>query len=751
MDFPSSYLRAGSEYSTLTKSVPAPYFRRSFVLEKSIKSAKLLITGLGYYELHINGADATKGFLAPYRSNPDDYVYFDEYQIGGRLCRGRNVIAVLLGDGMQNAPGAFIWKFEKAPWRGAPQLAFALEIEYEDGQTQTILSDCETKTAPSPILFNDFHMGESYDARREIPDWDMPDFDDSAWKLSETAPAPRGTPRLCEAEPIIVRKEYTPVGITECDGGYVYDFGLNLAGLCRLTINGTAGQRLLLQHFETLVDDKPYLDNNRFHHEDRCQEDEYICSGNGTETHLPRFTYHGFRYVYVTGITAEQATEGLLTLLFMSSDIKKIGSFTCDDEIVNRLQEATVRSDICNFYYFPTDCPQREKNGWTADASLSAEQVLLNLTPERSYREWMRNIYKALNDAGQLPGIIPTAGWGYEWGNGPAWDNVLVYIPYMTYVYRGDRKILEELAVPLMRYLTYLYTRLDENDLIAIGLGDWCQPGHGEGDYVTPLVVTDSILTADIARKASFIYDVLSLPAQKQYADALAARVTAAVRERLIDHQALTVEGDTQTSQAMALYYGMFAESETAGAFAHLLELIDAADGHLDTGVLGGKVIFRVLADNGKADVAYNMITRPDYPSYGNWIKRGATTLWEAFLPENGRILSLNHHFWGDISAWFYRCLAGIRVNPTGHDVQNIDIMPCFVQKLNYVRASHCTPDGETLVEWTRRGNTLELKINIPCAVHGVVRLSGSYTFADFTQEQPLKTGMYRISDNKMG
>ena len=746
MDFPLNFIKARDKFTTIEEHIPAPLFRRTFTADREAASAELIITGLGYYELFVNGKKITKGPLAPYRSNIDDYIYYDSYDIASELSAGKNVIGIMLGNGIRNAPGAYIWDFEKARFRGAPITAFSLTVKYKDGSGETVVSDTETLTAPSPVIFDDLHFGEYYDARLEIPGWNLPDFDDSGWSRAVPAEPPRGEARLCEADPITVRSVIKPVSVTEYkDGSYIYDFGVNTAGLCKLRINGTKGQKVLMRYFETFVDGEPYFRNNRFDPDDRFQEDEYYCSGKGTEEYTPHFTYHGFRYVLVSGITAEQATSELLTYLEMGSDIKQSGAFTCSDETVNKIQEATVRSDTSNFFYFPTDCPQREKNGWTADASLSAEQVLLNLSPEKSYKEWMRNIYKALNDRGQLPGIIPTGGWGYHWGNGPAWDNVIVYIPYYTYKYCGDRQMLEELAVPLMRYLNYLFTRLDGKGLIAIGLGDWCQVGLIEDQFKTPLVVTDTILTCDIAEKAAFIYGELGMEAQKRFALSLAERTRAAFRENLIDKASLTVEGGTQTGQAMALFYGMFTEEEKARALDVLVKYIHEADDHFDTGVLGGKVIYRVLAENGYVDLAYKMITRPDYPSYGNWIARGATTLWEAFYPENGRILSLNHHFWGDVSAWFYIYLAGMKINPTCRDTTEVDIKPCFAEALSEVSAYHDMPDGKISVSWNRNGGKITLAIEAAEKLHGKIGLPAGYVFEDGDTEKELKSGNYTV------
>ena len=749
MDFPLNFIKAGDKFTTIEEHVPAPYFRRTFTADKEAASAELIITGLGYYELFVNGKKITKGPLAPYRSNIDDYIYYDSYDIASELSVGKNVIGIMLGNGIRNAPGAYIWDFEKARFRGAPITAFSLTVKYKDGSGETVVSDTETLTAPSPVIFDDLHFGEYYDARLEIPGWNLPYFDDSGWSRAVPAEPPRGEARLCEADPITVRSVIKPVSVTKyTDDSYIYDFGVNTAGLCRLRINGTEGQKVLMRYFETFVDGEPYFRNNRFDPDDRFQEDEYYCSGKGTEEYTPHFTYHGFRYVLVSGITAEQANSELLTYLEMSSDIKKTGDFRCSDGTVNKIQEATVRSDTSNFFYFPTDCPQREKNGWTADASLSAEQVLLNLAPEKSYKEWMRNIYKSLNDKGQLPGIIPTGGWGYHWGNGPAWDNVIVYIPYYTYKYCGDRQMLEELAAPLMRYLNYLFSRLDGKGLIAIGLGDWCQVGLIEDQFKTPLVVTDTILTCDIAEKAAFIYGELGMEAQKRFALSLAERTRAAFRENLIDKASLTVEGGTQTAQAMALFYGMFTEEEKARALDVLVKYIHEADDHFDTGVLGGKVIYRVLAENGYVDLAYKMITRPDYPSYGNWIARGATTLWEAFYPENGRILSLNHHFWGDVSAWFYIYLAGMKINPTCRDTTEVDIKPCFAEALSEVSAYHDMPDGKISVSWNRNGSKITLAIEAADKLHGKIGLPAGYAFEDGDTEKELKSGNYTVIKN---
>lgn len=743
MNFPLEFIKASNEYNTLQKNVPAPIFRRSFTVEKPVKSADILITGLGFYELYVNGKNITKGFLAPYRSNPDDIIYYDKYDLLPYITAGKNTVAVILGNGMINGIGGYVWDFDKARFRSAPQTAFGINIEYTDSAVQEIISDGQTLTHPSPITFDDLHYGEYYDARLEVKDFSLPDFDDSDWTAALSAQAPRGETRLCRAEPIKVRNKLKCVSVTKCGDGYIYDFGVNSSGVCMLKINGKNGQKVLLQHFEILVDGKPFFANNRFNINDRFQEDEYICAGGNAE-YVPHFTYHGFRYVYVTGITQEQATEDLLTYLELSSDIKIAGHFECSDTVINKIQEATLRSDISNFYYFPTDCPQREKNGWTADAALSAEQMLLNLTPENSYAEWLRNIYMSMRPDGAVPGIVPTADWGYVGWNGPAWDCVIAYLPYYTYIYTGNTDILKEAEPALMRYLNYLYSKRDDKGLIAFGLGDWCQPSAPNGP-TSPLAVTDTAMSYDIAKKSEFIFEKLHLTTQRDFARTLANDLRKSFRENLIDYDTLTVAGDCQTSQALALYHNLFEDSEKPQAIKVLLETVERADGHFACGVIGGRIIYRLLADLGYEELAYEMITKPNFPSYADWILRGATTLYESFIPEGCGYQSLNHHFWGDVSAWFYIYLAGICVNPDKNDASRVDIQPYFAEKLNYVKAEHTTPFGALGVEWKKADGKITLKTSVTGSLHGTVYAPQGYVFADGKSERPIKSESYTI------
>ncbi len=729
----STFIKATDNYCTLEKFVSAPYFRHTFFVNEPITCATLYITGLGFYDASVNAENITKGILAPYISNPDHYVYYDKYNITDKVLFGKNVLTAVVGNGMKNSLGGYMWDFDKASFRGAPCFSFKLILEYKSGKTEFVEPDENTKTHSSPIIFDDLRHGEYYDARLETENFDAVDFDDSSWNNSVIAEMPSGEQKLCEADAVTEVERINAVEILEFEDGYVYDFGVDFAGLCELKIKDSfAGQKITTRYFETLVNEKPFFDNVRFMNDERTafyQENIYYCAGKDTEIHTPKFTYEGFRYVFVTGIEKNQATSDLLTYIVYSSNKKINGTFSCSNEIINRIQEATLRSDISNLYYFPTDCPHREKNGWTADAAISAEQMLINIAPERCYKEWMRNIYKAMNKDGALPGIIPTGGWGFAWGNGPAWDIVIVNLPYYTYLYRGDREILIEAAEPVNKYIHYLYSRLNSNNLLEIGLGDWAEPDLQSHLFKTPLVVTDSIVAVDILRKAQFIFANSNRGEYIDFAKKFEDKLTKAIRENLIDHENAEVFGNTQTAQAMGLYYGMFSEAEYEKAFKKFLKLIEEKNGHCHCGVVGGSIFYHLLADNGYVDLALDIITKTEFPSYGNWISRGATTLWETYRKEGEEIDSLNHHFWGFISAWFYRYLAGININPNKNNTKEVLLSPVFTDKLNEVNAKYNTVCGEMSVCWNRGADGITLSVELPQDLKCSLVLKDGYRF----------------------
>ena len=731
MDFPKNFVCAGTKMNSYQCFVPAPYFRRSFVPASA--SARLRVTGLGFYRLWINGTEITKGLLAPYISNPDDIVYFDDYDLSEHIRPGaENVLGFQLGNGMANAPGGEIWDFDKASFRSAPKLAFLLET---DGKR--VEADADVKTAPSPLYFDDLRAGVRYDARREIPGWNLPGFDDGGWARALPCDPPRGEKRVCEAPPVVSVRTLRPCDIRpgrklpyaprhdvplieapeedKNDGptGFLYDFGQNNAGIVRLKLCGAPGQRVVLQFGELAEDGALDYNNVNFFPDGFAQRDVYICKG-GDEVFEPPFTYHGFRYCLVTGIEEAQATPDLLTYIVCTSAPEQKGAFSCSDETANTLYGMCDASDRSNFYYFPTDCPHREKNGWTGDAALSAEHTLMTMNVLESYREWLRNIRAAQREDGALPGIIPTGGWGFRWGSGPAYDQALIAIPYYTYIYTGDRAVLEENAGAIMKYLRYAAGKRKENGLVEYGLGDWCPIG---GKIKPTLNFTDSVTIMSCAERAAFIFDVLGKKEEKAYADALRGEFRAAIRRELVDLHTLTADTGCQTSQAMALYYGVFDDAEKEKAGRVLLGIIHKNADFLDVGILGARVIFHVLSELGESELAYKMITRKEFPSYGAFIGFGETTIPEAFCRPGEGNYSHNHQMYCDIKNWFISRVAGLRYNPTGREHDRVLIEPSFISSLDFAEAEYASPAGRIAVRWERAGIGIRLTLSAPAAV----------------------------------
>lgn len=746
MEFPNVFICAGTDYSTFTHFVPAPYLRRAFTLKNSPRSCRLLVSGLGFYRVWINGTEITKGLLAPYISNPDHLVYFDRYELAPYLAEGENVLGFQLGNGMQNAPGGTVWDFQKAAWRSAPKLSFAVDI----GAVRILEADETVKTASSPVLFDDLRCGVRYDARKEIPGWNKPGFDDGGWANALIAEAPKGEKRICGAEPILpTGRVLRPVSVKPAGirGGYdphklvkdipadkemsrtglLFDFGENNAGIVRLKMNGFPGQKIELQFAEFETDGDIDYNFINFYPDGFSQRDVYICAG-GEAVFEPPFTYHGFRYCLVSGLTPEQVKDDVLEYIVCSSAIPACGYFRCSDETANTLYEMAERSDRANFWYFPTDCPHREKNGWTGDAALSAQHMLMTMACEKSYVEWMRNIRAAQKPDGSIPGIVPTFDWGYT-GCGPSWDAVITEIPSWTHYYTGNTQILEESADAIDQYLRFASGKRNADGLVDYGLGDWCPVG-GVKKVCTEF--TNSVSLMHMALNASEIFCHLQQPARQEAAESLYIDLTDALRKKYIDQKTCVAESGSQTAQAMALYYGLFEERELDKARQHLVNSIHENGDFLDVGILGARCLFRVLTQAGEAELAYKMITRPEYPSYGHFIEAGLTALPECFelrtVPAEGG--SACHHMFGDIKGWFISDVAGLEWwGPR----QNILIVrPNFISKLTFAEAGCTAPGGEELrVRWERQGEDVLLTVSAPRNVHSGVVLPKGWELAE--------------------
>lgn len=696
------FIRAGSATCDYDRPVPAPCLRRSFQIDRVPENAVLRVCGLGFYRLFLNGREITRGRLVPTVSNPDDLCYYDTYAVAADLLAGENVVGVILGNGMMNAWGGDIWKFDKAAWRAAPCLCLELEA---DGRV-ILRADEAFRTHSSPIREDDLRLGETYDARCEMPGWSAPGFDDGAWSPAEPAPAPKGELLEYPAAPVRVVAERAPVSVTKTATGYLYDFGVNTAAIVRLRLrNAEPGQTLTLWFGEQVMEGalsrkSISFDGGHPAFDARVQRDIYVARGTAEEVWEPSFTYHGYRYIDVRGLRPDQAVPETLTMLEEHSDIPDVGGFRCSDPYVNKLVGMIRNSDLSNFFYFPTDCPHREKNGWTGDAAASAERMLSFYDCAGQWREWLRSVRLAQNAEGALPGIVPTGGWGFAWGNGPAWDRVLIRSVWLLWRDLGDPTVIEENADAMLAYLRYVAGRRNEKGTLAIGLGDWCPVGLSSGRYPTPNELTDSILVMQMATQAAGLFGVVGRTAEKTEAETLAAEMRAAIRAHLLNKETATLCQGTQTGQAMGLRNNVFEPDERDRAFAVLLDLIRQKGDRFDCGYLGMMDLFDVLTDFGEADLAYRLAMQPGFPSYREWIDRGETSLCECFRSDHDKhLMSHNHHFFGDIAGWFFRRVAGVRV--LSHD--RVEIRPVFLSALTFAEGWTRLPAGEVRARWERR------------------------------------------------
>ncbi len=743
MIFSEKFIRRNARYSTFYDHVPAPMFRREFSAVKPISSCSVTITGVGFYDLYFNGKHMTKGYLAPYISAPSELVYYDTYDLTESVKDGTNCIGVIVGTALQNDVGRYNWRFDCAKFRGPVRFASAIEIVYTDGSQEVIECDESWRCTDSPIIFDSLYIGEHYDARREIPGWNLPGFDDSAWDAAEPAETPLGEAALCSADPIRIRRDLYPVSIMREERGYIYDFGENCAGITTLCIRNTYPGQTVKMTFGEIVrngvfddDNISIMDRKHIPSEDLHFTDVYICRGADEEIWTPTFTYHGFQYVLVEGITEDQAVPSLLTYHVMHSDVKPLTKLSCSDDSVCRLQDMVLRTDLANLYYFPTDCPHREKNGWTGDAALSAEQMIMNFGLDATLHEWMKNIRKSQHEDGSLSGYVPTPGWYLNYGGppGPGWDKIITDIPYLLYHYRGDTKILSDNANMIGRYLNYLAGTRNADGLYDFGFGDWVQAGIIESGVPVdcPASVSNTASAIEIVQKASEIFEILQMPERKVFADALLSSLRTAFAQHLIDYKTCTVAGNCQTSQAMGLYLGFFLGEDEARAVKQLVRFVHEKDDHLSVGVLGGRLIFRVLADYGYADLAYKMIVRRDPPSYGHYVEIGATTLWEGFIDENQSLpYSRSHHFWGDISSWFFTYPGGIRLSHSAPEKPVLALKPCFIEALDHIRCEELTPYGVVLSTWERKGDQVIYTASVPNQVEAVLYAPNGYRFHD--------------------
>lgn len=678
---------------------PAPWLRKEFECG-SFEKAVIRLCGLGFHELYINGKKADDRVLAPNTTIYDRHCAYIDYEVSHLLKPGRNAVAVLLGNGWYNCFNHD--NEERAPWRDWPKLRCDVLL---DGKVVE-KSDLTWKWHESALSFDSLRCGEVFDARKDLPGVSEVGFDDSDWEQAGRAMPPGGILVAEDEEPCRIVRVLEPVDRWELDPyRIVFDFGANIAGWCEIEVSGTEGSEITLLHGEkcrangavTVEEEKVIVRGGAF------QTDRYILNGSEVERYQPRFTFHGFRYVEVN-IKGDVSIRKI-TAKFIRTDFASLGKVQTSSETLNRLQDMTRRSYEGNFVMFPTDCPHREKNGWTGDAQLVCRTGCWNFKPQLGYRHYLRMLVDVQRTSGELPGFTPTAGWSFNWGNGPAYDCVLFEMPYQLWLFFNDTDVIREFYDPMRRYLDFCHDMEEPDGLIHFGLGDWCHSRYS-APQPAELIVTGYYF--ECAKRMAVFAALLGKDDEAKEYQALVERI----RKNFLAafHHADGSYGiGVETALAAPLYFGLAGDDAEKTA-ALLADAVRAHDHKAHFGIMGAKFVPRMLAEYGYIDDAYKVITQPEMPGWGYWVKRNSTTLWETW---NGKD-SHNHIMFGDISAWMYEYLGGIVPTEAGAGFRSFRLKPMFPGEMDHFDVSYDSVAGRIASAWKRQGDAVEYRFTVP-------------------------------------
>jgi alpha-L-rhamnosidase len=687
-----------------------PIFRKCVRLDGAVEAATLDICGLGHYELYINGARVGDRVLEPAFTDYDRRVHVTTYDICSYLEEGENVFALYLGRGRYNMNTVSVWAFENSPWR--EQCRFTLAGEIVAGGKRTPLDSSGWRCTEGPIYRDSMYEGEGFDARLEPQGWMTSGFHDSAWEDAVEASAPKGALQATDIEPIRIVAE-VPVSRTVYadDTRVVFEFPDMLAGNVRIRVAEPAGTRIHIAYAEGMEGDQ-LVSHKHNHHisGEFFQEDDYICRGDATETWHSRFSYTGFRYVEISGFTGA-FTADQVTALDMHQDLKSRGDFSCANALVNRIHQASRRALLNNAHHVMTDTPTYEKNGWTGDAQLTAPMGLYNFEIERFYRKYLTDLRDSQLPSGELAPIVPTSGWGLTddpnaegkgfKGHMPAWDGALFVIAWETFQHTGDATLIRENYAAMQHYVAFIESRAKDY-ILSHGLGDWLPPGGSPSERA---IISSTCwfykLTEMLLNCASLLDDT----ACQERCSKLLPKIHHAFNTRFLNEAGDAYETGweteyRQTSAIQPLAFGLVPDENHAAVFGRLKsELCSSGRARLDTGILGTRYLLDVLADHGEVDLAYEILTGEEFPSWGHWFAGGRVSLGEAW-EQDAR--SWSHHMFGSVDAWFYQYLAGIR--PAAPAFAEIAITPYVPAELDSATATVGTPVGEVRSSWKKDG-----------------------------------------------
>ena len=696
---------------------PAADFRKEFQVDKRVRRARAYVTAGGIFELTVNGNKAGDHVLDPMFTRFDRRNLFVTFDVTSLLQRGDNVLGVSLGNGWYNHQPVAAWLYDMAPWRARPRFKLNLHVMYEDGTVDTVVTDSTWRVSDSPVIYNNIYTAEHYDARKERPGWTRIGFNDDEWANAVVVGAPSVNVVSQQMHPVRVVSELKPLAMfNRGDTSYVFTFAENMAGTVRIKVTGKEGTVLRIRHGE-ILDSLGNLDMSNINYflkprdsADLFQTDFVVLSGNGEDIFTPKFNYKGFQYVEVVSSEPISLSKNNIVALKMHSDVPQVGSIRSSNSLLDSIWKATNRSYLANLFGYPTDCPQREKNGWTGDAHIAIETALFNYDAITIYEKWLNDFKDEQQSNGVLPAIIPTNGWGYTWANGTDWTSAVAIIPWQIYMFYGDSRLLEQMYENIKSYVGYVES-ISPDGLTDWGLGDWL-PANAKSDKE----LTCSIyyyIDAKILSKAAGLFGKKS---DEAYYGALSEKIRKAINDKFLDREKGIYCSGSQTELSAPLYWGIVPSDVRSKVAKNLYEKVKDNDFHLDVGLLGSKTLLGALSDNGYADAAYRIATQDSYPSWGYWLTQGLTTLSENWkLQTTGKKdASLNHIMFGEIGAWMYKTLGGINVDEQSPGFKHILLKPMFVDGLDSFYAEHMSMHGKIVSSWEKKDGKVVYKVKIP-------------------------------------
>ena len=700
------------------RRLPARMLRREFDVTRKVARATAYLSGLGLSELYLNGAKVGDQVLSPALSEYPKRVFYVTHDVSAQVKPGRNAIGVWLGNGRFFAPRSTV-PFN-TPCYGFPKVLLQLEVDYADGSRETIVSDASWRlTADGPIVVNNEYDGEEYDARKEMPGWAKPGFHDSGWQAAQVVSAPGGQLSAQMMEPIRVTGRLKPVSLKEIKPGvFIYDLGQNMVGWCQIKVRGPAGTQVSLRHAETLKPDGSlYLDNIR----GARVTDIYTLKGKGEEVYEPRFTYHGFRYVEVTGFPGKPTLASLAGHV-VNDDVATAGEFTCSQPTINKFYRNIVWGVRGNYRSISTDCPQRdERQGWLGDRSAESKGETYLFDIAALYAKWTQDMADAQKPNGSISDVCPSYWPMYN--DNVTWPSSAVIIPGALVDQYADVAHLARLYPSMVKWIDHMSSYITNDIITKDNYGDWCVPpedpklihSKDPARKTAPAILATSYFHQCLKLVAGYA-KLLDKPEDSQRFSALAEKLKTALNDRFYNREKGCYDNGSQTSCVLPLAFDMVPVGEGERVFGHLVDKItNETKGHVGTGLVGGQWLNRVLTEGGRPDIVYRFATNTAYPSWGYMVEKGATTVWELWNGDTAdpAMNSGNHVMLvGDLVIWFYECLAGIK--PVQPGFKHILMKPHPVGDLKFVKATHRSPYGWITSEWTRKDGKFDWTITVP-------------------------------------